>query len=110
MISQLRAIGGGMLSQSGRLRQWLIVFPLLAVLCPAAQGTGSDTEPAGSARLVVLQDPVKPSFALPSLDGPAHELAEHRGRIMLVHFFATWCEPCRAEMANLKQLRSRLDG
>jgi peroxiredoxin len=76
----------------------------------AAQSPSHDSEPEGKTRLTALEDPLKSSFALPSLDGPAHELARHRGQVVLVHFFATWCEPCRAEMASLRQLQSRLDG
>jgi thiol-disulfide isomerase/thioredoxin len=30
--------------------------------------------------------------------------------MVLVHFFATWCEPCRPEMARLRELQFRLDG
>jgi peroxiredoxin len=49
-------------------------------------------------------------FVLPMLDGPTQGLAQFRGRVVLVHFFATWCEPCRAEMASLRELQSRLEG
>ena len=61
-------------------------------------------------RLSPSRNSVQSLFSLPSLDGPTHELARLRGRVVLVHFFATWCEPCRAEMASLKQLQSRLYG
>ena len=91
-----------------RLRKWLMFVPLCLVLC-SAQGTTDDGKPGGSTTLVALADSRQPSFVLPSLDGPAHDLARFRGRVVLVHFFATWCEPCRAEMASLRQLQSRLE-
>ncbi len=88
---------------------WILL--LVVGLCMlAAQGTADDGKPAGSTTLVALGDADQSSFSLPILDGPAHELARLRGRVVLVHFFATWCEPCRAEMASLRQLQSRLDG
>ncbi len=33
-----------------------------------------------------------------------------RGHIVLVHFFATWCEPCREELPALNRLAARADG
>jgi peroxiredoxin len=93
------------------LRHRLIAAGLFAALCtPAAPSTAVEDEPAGSTKFAALEDSTRPSFILPSLDGPAHELERHRGRVVLVHFFATWCEPCRAEMASLRQLQSRFAG
>jgi peroxiredoxin len=45
-----------------------------------------------------------PAFTLPATDGTTHSLAAPRDRTVLVHFFATWCEPCREELASLSHL------
>lgn len=51
-----------------------------------------------------------PAFVLPSLDGVDLSLDTLRGRAVIVHFFATWCEPCREELPSLQRLATRLDG
>jgi peroxiredoxin len=109
MMLQMAAGGSRSVWRLTALRGWLV--SLLVGLCiAAAPANAQDGKLAGSTTLVALGDSPQSSFALPSLDGPALELARLRGRIALIHFFATWCEPCRAEMASLRDLQARLDG
>jgi cytochrome c biogenesis protein CcmG/thiol:disulfide interchange protein DsbE len=50
-----------------------------------------------------------PDFSLPDLDGKgAWKLSEHRGEVVLVNFWATWCPPCRAEMPGLARVSLEL--
>lgn len=37
-------------------------------------------------------------------DTPAHTLASYKGQVVLLNIWATWCEPCRAEMPAIEQL------
>jgi thiol-disulfide isomerase/thioredoxin len=51
-----------------------------------------------------------PPLALQDLDGRPHALEEYRGKVVLINFWATWCEPCRAEMPSINKLRAALAG
>lgn len=46
-----------------------------------------------------------PTLRLPDSDGQAVDLADYRGRVVLVNFWATWCPPCRAEFPSLSRVR-----
>jgi peroxiredoxin len=75
-----------------------------AVFAVGAEGAFA-SEPATN--LTAWSDGSKPAFVLE--DTNRHELAlnAQRGQVVLVHFFATWCEPCRDELPALRRLVER---
>lgn len=48
-----------------------------------------------------------PALELPDLDGRPWKLAEQRGRVVVLNFWATWCPPCREEMPSLELMAQR---
>ena len=77
--------------------------PALATLlrAPSAHDPLGEQDPrAGLAQLA----------ALDALSGHPIDLASRRDDVTIVHFFATWCEPCRPEMAALQRLATRYAG
>ena len=48
-----------------------------------------------------------PPLTATLLDGTRFSLAEHRGKVALINFWATWCAPCRQEMPALEAFYRR---
>ncbi len=77
------------------------IWLFLALVAVAVPGQANATE------LRVWMEGDREPFTLDSLTRDRISLAAQRDRVVLVHFFATWCEPCRAEMSALQRLAER---
>jgi cytochrome c biogenesis protein CcmG/thiol:disulfide interchange protein DsbE len=48
-----------------------------------------------------------PNFTLTTLDGKEFTLSEHRGKVVVINFWASWCGPCRNEAPAFESLWQR---
>jgi cytochrome c biogenesis protein CcmG, thiol:disulfide interchange protein DsbE len=79
----------------------MVIFLALA----AALGGGRlwRIKPQGAIQPIAERQMMTP-LVLPQLDGGEWKLADHRGQVVLINYWATWCEPCREELPGLIQL------
>jgi thiol-disulfide isomerase/thioredoxin len=80
------------------------------IACAALLGADSVATASGPARLVRWGGGSTPALALSDVAGRAGALADYRGQVVLVNFWATWCEPCLDEMPSMQKLKDRLAG
>lgn len=71
----------------------VVVAALVAILALGDPGGGDEPSP--------LLGRAAPPVVGTSLDGTAFDIDDHRGRWVLVNFFAVWCVPCRVEHPDL---------
>jgi thiol-disulfide isomerase/thioredoxin len=72
-------------------------------------GAAKQAESAQDANVIqfVKNPEAAPAFELNDLEGKPLSLAEAKGKIVLLNFWATWCGPCRAEVPDLVDLQKR---
>lgn len=79
----------------------LLVVALPWVVMTRARDDAT-TEPAASPSRPE-QGFTAPDFTLEALDGESVRLAQLRGEVVLINFWATWCPPCRDEMPAIQE-------
>jgi thiol-disulfide isomerase/thioredoxin len=55
------------------------------------------------------REPFAPAFALPDVRGDTVRLADLAGKVTLVNFWASWCDPCREEFPHMAALQREVD-
>jgi len=86
-----------------RLRALLILF-----IASYASCCFSDTLelPKG---IIALDGRQAPALILNNMDGEPFDLQKHRGGWVVVHFWASWCGPCRREMPTINEIYKQFD-
>jgi parvulin-like peptidyl-prolyl isomerase/thiol-disulfide isomerase/thioredoxin len=81
---------------------------------PGSANAPAQAAPSGAAVATVAQTAAQATrdgglldAPLPTLDGGSHRLSDWRGKVVVVHFWASWCAPCLREIPGLLRLQER---
>ncbi len=93
-------------------RRMVIALAVLVAIQAAALGIYSwkRSSPTPAEFAVEKLNPASaPDLAFERPDGSRASLADSHGKVVMVHFWATWCEPCREELPGLLALAKERD-
>lgn len=82
----------------------------LAAALAAALLAGPGAASAAGGTMKPWSGGATPPLALRDLEGREHKLADYKGKVVVLNFWATWCDPCREEMPSMQRLQDKLAG
>ena len=96
------------MTKVGILQKWILgglgLVLFVAGLCFVIRHYGLV---AGMRSVGIGQHSLAPDFSLPNLAGQQLHLSSYRGKVVLLDFWATWCDPCRDEIPHFVELQNK---
>jgi thiol-disulfide isomerase/thioredoxin len=80
------------------MKSFIRLFLIVLMLAGAAAQAQYQVKPWPAAQAM-------PAVTLVDMVGKPVRLSDHKGKTVVLNFWATWCEPCRSEMPSLAQLQ-----
>src|SRR4051812_18436157 len=85
----------------------MLTSSFAVVACGGSEGSGEGAASASGEGHPLVGSPV-PNFAAQSLNGKGRaSVKPNDGKVLIVDFWATWCEPCRKSFPRLQELYTK---
>jgi thiol-disulfide isomerase/thioredoxin len=88
----------------------LVIIAVVAVIAATYLADRATRQPKmGVGKVTIANADAKPEpqVTLKDLDGKELSLAQYKGKVVLVNFWATWCEPCQIEIPWLIEMQQK---
>lgn len=86
------------------------ILPLAVLVAAAIYLFPMAQEKLAFARARPSAHEIAPDFSLAGMNGKKLRLADYRGKVVLVNFFASWCPPCKMEIPGFQRIYSAYQG
>ena len=92
-----------------RVAAAVVAFAVTGAAACGPRNDGGTTATQTSATATQTSASAAPDFTLRDTAGRTVRLSDHRGKVVLVNFWATWCVPCAAELPHLERMYKQYD-
>jgi thiol-disulfide isomerase/thioredoxin len=83
---------------------------LIFIVCSGLYSTSLYASDQLPVKIIPLNGKLAENFAIDDYDGNKYELKSSRGKWVFLHFWASWCRPCRREMPLIYKLQKQFEG